>query len=388
MGKTPWCHMHTRVCGRSAIWALALFLSLAFALYQMVRRLPKKSPLEAVVTTTNAQTETVSDQGFLQLPEKSSLEAARTTKSTKKAQTEKPTTTNYSISGEIPAKQSLRAARIMLVTHFNNEEFLLPYWIKHHANMVDTAILIDYASSDDSVNIIKQLAPASWKVVQSTTGDVFGAIDCDEQVLRWENEHPNDWVIALTITEFLVHPNLKRMLREVQPKDASGVVLRFPALVIAGDDKEPLERNISLLRQRSAYMIPEGHQAYGLWGHYSRILHLNTAKTYKYSPGRHGLCLVTSKHKHCTPSVAIPAASEGFIMKFMWTPWPEVVLRKLNVGKHVPKSDVVLSFGFQHTAATSEQKLMQSRNQALHNRLLFDLKSDQAGADDLKPYHK
>ena len=44
---------------------------------------------------------------------------------------------------------------------------LLPYWIRHHASMFDMAILIDYNSTDQSLEIIRREAPKTWKVVSS-----------------------------------------------------------------------------------------------------------------------------------------------------------------------------------------------------------------------------
>ena len=57
--------------------------------------------------------------------------------------------------------------KVMLITHFYNEEFLLPYWIRHHASMFDHAVLIDYGSTDNSRQIIQDLAPSTWSVILS-----------------------------------------------------------------------------------------------------------------------------------------------------------------------------------------------------------------------------
>ena len=53
-----------------------------------------------------------------------------------------------------------------ILSHFYNEEYLLPYWLKHHRNYFDHGIMIDYASTDNSVDIIKTLCP-NWRVVSS-----------------------------------------------------------------------------------------------------------------------------------------------------------------------------------------------------------------------------
>ena len=52
-----------------------------------------------------------------------------------------------------------------LITHFYNEEYLLPFWIKHHRDVFDNAILINYRSTYNSDRLIKKLAPSSLEIV-------------------------------------------------------------------------------------------------------------------------------------------------------------------------------------------------------------------------------
>ncbi|MEW9106591.1 glycosyltransferase family 2 protein, partial [Paenibacillus sp.] len=47
----------------------------------------------------------------------------------------------------------------ILISHFYNEEYLLPWWLKHHAPLFDHGILINRGSTDRSVDICKQLVP-------------------------------------------------------------------------------------------------------------------------------------------------------------------------------------------------------------------------------------
>ena len=53
-----------------------------------------------------------------------------------------------------------------VLTHFYNEEYLLPWWLDHHKKYFDHGILIDYASTDKSVEIIKEICP-TWTEVKS-----------------------------------------------------------------------------------------------------------------------------------------------------------------------------------------------------------------------------
>jgi nucleoside-diphosphate-sugar epimerase len=70
--------------------------------------------------------------------------------------------------------------RTLLITHIYNEEFMLPYFIRHHAGMFDHAIVIDYSSTDASRSILAREAPATWRVVDASHPQEFGAEQLDQ----------------------------------------------------------------------------------------------------------------------------------------------------------------------------------------------------------------
>ncbi len=88
-----------------------------------------------------------------------------------------------------------------IITHFYNEEYLLPWWLEHHKKYFDFGILIDHHSTDRSVEICKQICP-NWQVVTSMHSH-FDAADCDYEIMFYERQLPS-WRIALTTTEFLL----------------------------------------------------------------------------------------------------------------------------------------------------------------------------------------
>lgn len=51
-----------------------------------------------------------------------------------------------------------------LFAHIKNEEDLLPQWLNHHKNMFDHGVIIDYGSTDNSINIIKEICP-TWSII-------------------------------------------------------------------------------------------------------------------------------------------------------------------------------------------------------------------------------
>jgi hypothetical protein len=88
-----------------------------------------------------------------------------------------------------------------IITHFYNEEYLLPWWLKHHSRFFDDGILIDYNSNDNSCDIIKQICP-NWTIIK-TKNKYFDSAIIDREVSFIEKAITG-WKICLNITEFLV----------------------------------------------------------------------------------------------------------------------------------------------------------------------------------------
>jgi len=229
---------------------------------------------------------------------------------------------------------------VVAIMHFYNEEFLLPYWIRHHAPLFDKVVLIDYHSTDRSAEVIRKEAPSSWEVVRSRNQD-FNAVECDREVVHYESMLPRcSWTIALTTTEFLVHPNLRGMLSDVSasPQNDATKVLRFPAFVMVGNDTIPLKRDAQLLEQRSVYSLDpllNLNATTGVNEGYSRFMHRSEVE---YTPGRHAI------------NLPFEWAASGFIAKYQWTPWPEIVERKAQIKDRVPQVDIDLGQGLHHLA--------------------------------------
>lgn len=87
-----------------------------------------------------------------------------------------------------------------LLCHFYNEEYLLPWFLKHHRQIFDHGIMIDYHSTDQSVAIIKELCP-TWEIITSRNHD-FQADNVDSEVRDIEAQI-DGWRMCLNVTEFL-----------------------------------------------------------------------------------------------------------------------------------------------------------------------------------------
>ena len=87
-----------------------------------------------------------------------------------------------------------------VICHFYNEEYMLPWWLKHHKHIFDHGIMIDYNSDDRSRDIIKEICP-TWDIHMSQNWH-FDSTTCDEEVMKWEKT-VEGWRMALNVTEFL-----------------------------------------------------------------------------------------------------------------------------------------------------------------------------------------
>lgn len=88
-----------------------------------------------------------------------------------------------------------------VISHFYNEEWLLPFWLKHHREIFDHGVMIDYHSTDRSCDIIREICP-TWQIVTSKNSN-FEPHSVDREVVEHEASQPG-WRIALNTTEFLV----------------------------------------------------------------------------------------------------------------------------------------------------------------------------------------
>jgi len=88
-----------------------------------------------------------------------------------------------------------------IISHFYNEEYLLPWWLEHHKKYFDYGLMINYNSTDSSVDIIKSICP-DWQIVDSIN-EYFGCVEIDQEVMFYENQIPG-WKICLNTTEFIL----------------------------------------------------------------------------------------------------------------------------------------------------------------------------------------
>lgn len=212
-----------------------------------------------------------------------------------------------------------------VLSHFYNEEQLLPFWLKHHTKIFEHGLLIDYGSTDSSVEIIRELAP-NWEVV-SSYNQYFGAEAVDEEVMFYERQI-SGWKICLNTTEFVVCSNLEESL--------NGSALQFKGYEIIDNywqkicDPNP---DLPLIAQR--YF---GHRSPGR----DRLIHCHADG--RYTAGRHW-----SAHH---PTIHVP---DGLLFWYSWSPMTIQTQRKLQISDRIPSTDRAKGFGVQHWDLTLEK---------------------------------
>lgn len=211
-----------------------------------------------------------------------------------------------------------------VITHFYNESFLLPFWLRHHTQLFEHGILIDYASTDDSADICRTLAP-DWEYCQSRNGD-FNAANCDAEVIDLERA-VNGYKIALTTTEFLYCPDLDGLL--------SGIGNAARVKPVALVDTAPRS-----ILSHSAPLSTQCHT--GFFGGYMEPFKARTLHCYPdgaYEVGRH------STH-HLDVAVYPEGALIGW---YGFAPWvPQMRERKLQIQNRIPDDDKQRGHGVQH----------------------------------------
>jgi len=231
--------------------------------------------------------------------------------------------------------------KITVLTNIYNEEYLLPFWLEHHKNMFDEGIIIDYRSTDRSVEICKKICP-NWKII-TTRNSHFGAVDIDKEFM--EIESTIDGIkMVLNTTEFLFIDRPINELFDSHGKDNVSLSIKQLSPYSANDF---YPENLSDLLKRVLNDDVVFNDERG-----DRQLH-NFAHG-NYSIGRHG---THNPHTKIT---------EAHIIWFGMFPLNEMAWkRKLQIKENIPESDKASGFGFHHLFDKST--MMTNHDKSLKN---------------------
>ena len=214
--------------------------------------------------------------------------------------------------------------KLTLLASIYNEEYLLPFWLNFHKNIFDHGIIIDYHSTDNSINIIKQICP-TWTVV--TTEYTRFTYKSDEELCNYERQL-SGYKIILNVTEFLFCPyDLKSIL-----PDISNQCIELAGLSFLSKTKNN-ECNVDSLSE-----LLNNIEFLNIKDRSSRYLH-------SYDDGKYGCGRHTVKHKIDKTSASYGCLSLHFNIKYeddkffpafigcmAYYPWNQKLInRKLHV---------------------------------------------------------
>lgn len=204
-----------------------------------------------------------------------------------------------------------------ILCHFYNEEYLLPFWLKHHRKFFDHGIMIDYDSTDGSVELIKELCP-TWTVVKSRNRN-FDAAAVDEEVMDIEAQITGTR-ICLNVTEFIIGDFSK------SAEKVRGNALEISAVVMVDKVGEQDGEITDLITDRTNGVILQKSG--------DRMCRCMHEGEIKYSPGRHFI------HGN---------TDDFLILWYGFSPWNEkAIKRKLQIQQRMTEHDIRLGRGLQH----------------------------------------
>jgi UDP-glucose 4-epimerase len=210
-----------------------------------------------------------------------------------------------------------------LLTNIYNEEYLLPFWLKHHKAMFDNLIVVDYHSTDNSINICKQYWPDA--IIRTTKNKDFDATNIDKEFMELEDS-VDGIKIVLNTTEFLI-PN--KPLKELFVDRTDTISLAITAV-------SPYSKQTFLPKTNEELFT--NLLSKDLVFHHDRgVRQLHTYSNGAYEPGR-----------HVTKNNSVPT-NDAHIVWLGYYPMNEQLLkRKLQIGPRVSAQDRYRGWGDQH----------------------------------------
>jgi hypothetical protein len=208
-----------------------------------------------------------------------------------------------------------------VITHFHNEEYLLPWWINHHKKLFDYGIMINYGSTDRSVEICKELCPPNWKIIDSVNED-FEPNPLDKEVMVYEN-NVEGFKIALTVTEFLITPIPLNDLNTWMLNSNINCIKTWGVAMVDMFPNELPTYDKSLIEQKHHGMITGYEIPNSQWGpdpyntFYGRFYH--NKPFLNYDTGRHNL-----KKENWQ------IITDVYTLKYKYSPWNPATIKRVQ----------------------------------------------------------
>ena len=215
-----------------------------------------------------------------------------------------------------------------LISHFYNEEYMLPWFLNHHKQIFDHGVMIDYHSTDRSVEIIREICP-TWDIVTSRNPD-FQADKIDTEVMDIEKDI-DGWKICLNVTE--------QMIGDYSILDDAPKQWLLPSVFIVDADRTPVTQDQPLYEQKfQGFSFKDSQRDF--LERRSRSIH--NVSVY-YPPESTRECMAPGRHWNSYNT------DQLVIFYYGWCPFDEGQLgRKLQIQTQIPLIDRQLNRGFHH----------------------------------------
>ena len=224
---------------------------------------------------------------------------------------------------------------ITVISHIFNEEYLLPYWLQYHKLVFDHGIIIDYRSTDHSVEIIKQICP-TWEIRTSRNTE-FDARKVDQEVMDIEAQ-VNGYKIALTITEWLLSTD--QLHKIIEFDNQLHCYSLKPLTAIIDSDNKHFNDTSEFIKN---FKLIDKNYRLG-----SRYLHNYPRGNYHL--GRHVCNLSSIKCENI------------YLVWCGFYPWnQDIIKRKLQIAPKMSDYDKKNNLGFQHLWDLEKINLMRSK---------------------------
>lgn len=218
--------------------------------------------------------------------------------------------------------------RLTVISGIYNEEYLLPFWLEHHRKIFDHGVIVDWHSTDRSLEIIREMCP-TWEI-RTTINTTFGADEIDQEFMSIEREFKG-YKMVLNTTEFLIS--------ECHVRD---LLIDSPNCNYSIQGLGAISSDIGTYPDTVQDMM-------------NGVEHVNTTRRmfrslFSYPDGRYGL----GRHFPVHPITAqIPA----YVMWFGFYPWNEkAIARKLQIADRIPPHDRVRGYSYHHQWDRQEQE--------------------------------
>lgn len=219
---------------------------------------------------------------------------------------------------------------LTVISHIFNEEYLLPFWLEYHSKIFDHGIILDYCSTDRSIDIIKTLCP-TWTIIQTRNIGTDGKPNFNAKLVDDEVEDIEKTVqgykIALNTTEFFtIHTSKEEFVKSLE-KGLIYVGKTYSVIHPVPSTPNSLEDFMNGMTHIYSYKYNRG----------ARFLHSD--ENLLYTCGRHYHMCDHSKDRDAT----------YYIRWIGFYPWnSHTIHRKLQIQKNIPTSDKLHGYGVQH----------------------------------------